>query len=110
MLLSGIRIENKLVKNKLVRIYDMRDKSCLIGVLGYKAVKLLIKYLGLSARFKEERTWDPVVELFERRLVKWKTNFLSKGGRLALVKSTLASLPIYFLSILMVSIKIGKKN
>ena len=35
----------------------------------------------------------------ERRLSGWKRLYLSKGGRLTLLKNTLLSLPTYFLSL-----------
>lgn len=56
---------------ELVKIGDRRDEVRLAEVLGCAAVELPIKYLGLplGAKFKETRTWDSVVELFERRLV-----------------------------------------
>lgn len=47
--------------------------------------------------------------MFEKRLVSWKRNFLSKGGRFALIKGTLSNLPIYYLSIITISAKIAKK-
>ena len=35
----------------------------------------------------------------EKKLSKWKRLYLFKGGRLTLLKSTLSSLPAYFLSL-----------
>ena len=39
----------------------------------------------------------------EKRLAGWKRLYLSKGGRLILLKSTLLSLPTYFLSLFTIS-------
>lgn len=45
------------------------------------------------------RCGDLVVERFERQLT-CKGQYMSKGGRLSLTKSTLCSLPVYFWSLL----------
>lgn len=37
----------------------------------------------------------PLVEHIEKKLGGWKGKFISKGGRLQLVKSVLSSIPIY---------------
>ena len=43
--------------------------------------------------------WNPILEKMERRLEGWKHLYLSKGGRVTLIKSTLSNLPTYFLSL-----------
>jgi hypothetical protein len=60
-----------------------------------------MKYLGmpLGAGFKEKVTWNPILENVEKRLAGWKRLYLSKGGRVTLIKSTLSSLPTYLLSL-----------
>jgi hypothetical protein len=60
-----------------------------------------MKYLGLPlrARFKEKSIWNPILEKVERRLARWKCLYLSKGGQVNLIKSTLSNLPTYFLSL-----------
>ena len=72
--------------------------------------KLPIKYLGppLGASPRLGKTWSPVVDAFKKRLAGWKRKFLSYGGRLALIKSTLASLPIYYLSMFRLSVSVAK--
>ena len=60
-----------------------------------------MKYLGLplGAKFKDKTIWNPILEKIERRLAGWKRLYLSKGGRVTLIKSTLFNLPTYFLSL-----------
>ena len=69
----------------------------LARVLGCKVGYLPSCYLGLplEVAFKSSWVWDVVEERFQKRLALWKRQYLSKGGRLTLVKSTLSSLPIY---------------
>jgi len=53
----------------------------------------------LGASYKSTHIWDGVIEKIEHRLVSWKMLYLSKGGRVTLIKSTLANLPTYYLSL-----------
>ena len=58
-------------------------------------------YLGmpLGAPFKSVEVWDDVEERFQKRLAMWKRQYISKGRRLILIRSTLSSMPIYFMSL-----------
>lgn len=58
---------------------------------------LPMKYLGLSlgASYKATAIWNRVIEKMECRLPAWKKLYLSKGGRLTLLKSTISNLPTY---------------
>ena len=62
---------------------------------------LPMTYLGLPLRapHKSVGVWDSIEERFKKRLASWKRQYISKGGRLTLIQSTLSSLPIYFLSL-----------
>jgi hypothetical protein len=63
----------------------------LAGILGCGTSSLPLKHLGLPPRacYKAESIWTGIVEKIERRLVSWKKMYLSKGGRVTLIKSTL---------------------
>lgn len=100
-----------LEKSELLRIGDRRDEAQLARVLGCKVVSLLINYLGvpLGVKYKNTRMWELVVEMLKKTLAGWKRNFLSKGGRLTLTKSTLNNLPIYYSSTLTIPVKVTRR-
>ena len=51
----------------------------------------------LGAPHKSVRAFDSIEKRFRKRLASWKRQYISKGGRLTLIQSTLSSLPIYLL-------------
>ena len=67
-----------------------------------KVGRLPTSYLGipLGTNHKSVAIWDGVEERFRKRLVMWKRQFISKGGRITLIRSTLSSMPISLMSLL----------
>jgi hypothetical protein len=65
--------------------------------------------MPLGARFKDKACWNGVVEKSVRTLASWKRSYLSKGGRIALIKSTLSNLPIYLLSLMPIPAAVAKR-
>ena len=55
--------------------------------------------LPLGAPNKAHSVWDGVEERVRRRLALGKQQYISKGGRITLIKNTLASMPIYQMSL-----------
>ena len=55
--------------------------------------------MPLGAHFKDTLIWNFIIERVEKKFSSWKQLYLSKGGRLTLLKSTLLSLSIYYLSL-----------
>ena len=94
--LSGLKIN--LEKSELIPVNYVET---LAAVLGCKVGYLPSTYLGfpLGAHYKSVRVWDGIEEGFRRRLAIWKRQYISKVGCATLIKSTLSSLPIYFLSL-----------
>ena len=62
---------------------------------------LLMIYLGmpLGTLYKTTSIWNPILERMEKKLSSWKRLYLSKGGRLTLLKRTFSSLPTYNISL-----------
>jgi hypothetical protein len=61
-----------------------------------------IKYLGVPLHFSKLRREDlqPIIVKIVKRIAGWKGRLLSYAGRLVLLKSCLASIPIYLLSVI----------
>lgn len=60
----------------------------LANILGCKVGILPINYLSMPSGlpFKVTVVWNPIVEKIERRLLGWKKLYLSKVGRMMLIK------------------------
>lgn len=58
-------------------------------------------YLGmpLGDKSKSKGIWNNVLEKYEKKLVNWKSKYLSLGGRVTLTNSVLDALPTYMMSI-----------
>ncbi|RVX18902.1 putative ribonuclease H protein [Vitis vinifera] len=98
----GLKVN--LSKIEVIPVGEGIPMETLVSVLGCKIRSLPTFYLGLplGVPYKSTRVWDAVEERFRKRLSLWKRQYLSKGGRLTLLKSTLSSLPTYFLSLFVI--------
>ena len=76
----------------------VKNRGELAREVGCKVGNLPTTYLGLplGANHKMESAWDSVEERYRKRLALWKRHYISKGGRLTLLKSTLFNMSIYF--------------
>ena len=107
--ISGLKIN--LGKSEMVPVGVVPNMENLAGILGCNCAALPIKYLGLplGAKFKETAIWNPIIEKMERRLAGWKRLYLSKGGKVTLIKSTLSNLPTYFLSLFPIPVGVARR-
>ena len=98
-MVTGLKVN--VHKCEMVPIGEVDDVHALADILGCRVGSLPMSYLGmpLGASHNSLSIWNPILEKIERKLAGWKKLYLSKGGRLMLLKSTLSSLPIYFLSL-----------
>jgi hypothetical protein len=106
---SGLKLN--MAKSALVLVGDVDNMDELAGILGCGVSSLPLKYLGLplGAPFKAKSIWDDVVGKIERRLASWQRMYLSKGGRVTLIKSTLSNLTTYFLSLFLIPSSVASR-
>ncbi|RVW99255.1 putative ribonuclease H protein [Vitis vinifera] len=106
---SGLRIN--LAKSVLIPVGEVNGMEELAAELGCKLGALPAVYLGLplGANHKNASSWDGVEERMRRRLAQWKRQYISKGGRMTLIKSTLVSIPIYLLSLIRIPKVVAKR-
>ena len=108
--MSALRIN--LNKSKIIPVGADDNVAKLALELGCGIGSLPTLYLGLplGASHKAIGVWDSVEERFRKRLASveerfrkrlasWKMQYISKGGRITLIRNTLSSLPIYYLSL-----------
>lgn len=96
--ISSLKIN--LGKSELVPVGKVSNMDSLVDISGCDMGSLPMKYLGvpLGAGFKEKAIWNPILEKANKRLAGWKRLYLSKGGRVTLIKSNLSRIPTYLLS------------
>jgi hypothetical protein len=106
---SGLRVN--IGKSEIVAIGEVEDIGALATILGCSVAALHIKYLGLplGVSYKATSLWNGVVEQLECWMAGWMKLYLSKGGRLTLIKCMLSNLPIYFLSLFPVPMSIARR-
>ena len=88
-------------KSEIAPVGEVNNLVALASILQCRVGSLPMKFLGmlLGTSFKTASIWNPILEKMQKKLSGWKRLYLSKGGRLTLLKSTLSSLPMYFLSL-----------
>ena len=107
--MNGLKVN--VAKSEMVPIGEVNNVHALAEILGCRVGALPMTYLDmlLGASHKSPSIWNPILEKVNRKLAAWKKLYLSKGGRLTLLKSTLSSLPTYFLSLFTIPTH-GKQN
>ncbi|RVW27602.1 hypothetical protein CK203_103594 [Vitis vinifera] len=85
----GLRIN--LAKSEILPVGGVEEVEELAVELGCRVGSLPSTYLGLplGAPHKSLSMWDEVEERVRRRLALWKRQYISKGGRITLIKSTM---------------------
>ena len=97
--MSGLKIN--LAKSEIIPIGPVNNLVELASELGCNIGSFPTSYLGLplGAKHKAMGVWDSIEERYRKGLAAWKTQYISKSGRITLIRSVLSSLPIYHLSL-----------
>jgi hypothetical protein len=106
---SGLKVN--LAKSVLIPVGNVQQVDYLASILGCEVASLPLDYLGLplGAPNNTSHIWDGILEKMERRLAGWKRPLLSKGGRVTLIKSTLANIPSYYMSLFKIPVKVANR-
>lgn len=81
----------------------MVDLECKQGKLPTSFLRL-----PLGATYKQKEVWNPMIERMQKHLNGWKARYLLKGVRLTLIKTSLTSIPIHYLSLLVMPSLVGQ--
>ncbi|XP_050277959.1 uncharacterized protein LOC126719454 [Quercus robur] len=83
---TGLKVN--VLKSEMVPIGEVNNVHALAKILGCRIGTLPRTYLGmlLGASHKSLIIWNPILEKIKRKLAGWKKLYLSKGGRLTLLK------------------------
>lgn len=88
-------------KSVIIAVGGVPGIKTLIADFGCRVGNLPLPYLGLplGGPFKSKEAWGPVVDKVGRKLAGWKANYLSKRGRLTLLKAAVANILVLFMSL-----------
>ena len=105
------RLKVNVRKSEIVPVGEVGNIDALANILRCRVGSLPMKYLGmpLGTPYKTASVWNPILERMEKKLSYWKRLYLSKGGRLTLLKSTLSSLPTYYLSLFVIHVVVADR-
>ena len=107
---SGLKIN--MAKSTLLGLgVDEESIQSLAEMVGCGVELWPISYLGmpLGGNPNSRTFWEPVISKVAKRLEGWKKAFLSKGGRLTLIEAVLSAIPIYYLSLFRMPLKVIKE-
>lgn len=97
--ISGLHIN--LSKSFLYSINEVNNMETLNTILGRQVGALPTTYFGmpLGAKSMSKEIWNNVIEKCEKKLARWKGQYLSLGGRVTFINSVLDAMPTYMMSL-----------
>lgn len=97
--ISGTRINFNKSNIYTLNVEDNRTDD-LSHIFGCPLGEFPLKYLGVPLHHSKLRREDiqPLVDKIIKRIAGWRHKMLSYAGRVVLIKTCLASIPVYLLS------------
>src|SRR4051794_15345654 len=93
-------------KSELIPIgFSDEEAVTISNIFGCVIGKFAIKYLGIPLHFEKLRREDiqHLIDKIMKRIASWRGNLLFYAARIILIKTCLASIPIYLLCFFQVS-------
>jgi hypothetical protein len=99
-LMSGMRINYHKSELILVNIENRDVVNRWAEIFGCPVGAFPIKYLGIPLHYTKLSREDPqpLVDKIIKRIAGWRGKLLSRAGRIILIKTCLAGIPVYLLS------------
>ncbi|XP_026451938.1 uncharacterized protein LOC113352320 [Papaver somniferum] len=106
--IAGLKVNKS--KTRLIAIGDVPPINVWATELGCAIDTFPFMYLGmpLGEKPKSKEIWVPIIEKYDTRFSIWNQISLTKGGKLALLKCILTSLPMYYFSLFKAPISVIK--
>jgi hypothetical protein len=98
-LMSGMRVNYHKSELVPVNIGEENEVNEFADIFGSLVGTLPIKYLGIPLHYSKLRREDlqPLIDKIIKRIAGWRGKLLTQAGRLVLIKTCLASVPVYLL-------------
>lgn len=105
--MSGMRVNCN--KSEIISLnLAHQDLQNIAEAFGCPVGTFPIKYVGVPLHYEKLKREDlqPIVDKIVKRIAGWRGKMLSYAGRLILIKTFLASIPVYLISFFQIS-KVG---
>lgn len=104
-------LKTNLAKSELVPVGVVANVGSLASIPGCKEFSLPMKYLclPLGTQFKGKSIWNCIIKKMKRCLAGRKRLYLSKDGRVTLIKSNLSNFPTYFLPLFPITVRVANR-
>jgi hypothetical protein len=99
-MMSGVRVNYHKSELVPINIENEEEIQRCGGIFGCPVRNFPIKYIGIPLHYQKFRREDlkPLVDKIIKRIARWRGKLLTRAGRIILIKSSPASMPIYLLS------------